>query len=155
MDDHLSRQNGTGTGYNPLIYHATDPFPATGSNYYRLKEMAFDGQETYFEVLHVEFENVAEGKGLSTPVLGMNSACIEEAIREISIYDQQGRPAAGGFPATRIALIEVGFCQQGCTHLPLPPKTGRFYKKGAAAVTGFILQFNAPHKPSHIEPPVR
>jgi hypothetical protein len=67
-------------------------------------------------VLHVEFENVAEVKVYPNPIAGheLSVAIEREAIREISIYDQQGRHwQRVVFPETHIALIEVGFLPAG------------------------------------------
>ncbi len=75
-------------------YQATDPFPAPGHNYYRLKEMAFDGKETYFNIVQVLFRSeTAALKVYPNPVeAGRLHVAIEaETIQEIAVYDQQGR----------------------------------------------------------------
>jgi hypothetical protein len=116
----ISRQNGTGTSYKPLQYQAVDPFPANGSNYYRLKEMAFDGKASFFPILHVDYQFADALKIYPNPVSGgqLNVAFESGTVREISIFDQQGRQWQRlVYPETHIATLEVGHLPAGLYNL--------------------------------------
>jgi hypothetical protein len=107
--------------------------PSTGQQrYFRLKQMAFDGKETYFGVIHVEMEQVGGAKVYPNPVSGheLSVAIEREAIREISIYDQQGRHwQRVVFPETHIALMEVGFLPAGMYTFAITTENRTVYKR--------------------------
>lgn len=49
---------GAGNSNEILKYHLYDRSPALGTNYYRLKQVDFDGKYEYFDIRSVEFNNV-------------------------------------------------------------------------------------------------
>ena len=84
---------GKGTTTLPHDYHFTDEHPASGTNYYRLKQMDFDGNFEYSPVQSVAIQR--EGELLIYPTithgelqLQLPESAVEETL--ISIYSMQG-----------------------------------------------------------------
>lgn len=48
---------GAGTSHEPLEYQFTDRAPQAGTNYYRLSQIDFDGQKTYFDIQSVQISS--------------------------------------------------------------------------------------------------
>jgi Secretion system C-terminal sorting domain len=55
----ITRVNGAGTSSQPHNYSAVDPNPENGINYYRIKQVDFNGQFSYSTIVPVQFENSA------------------------------------------------------------------------------------------------
>ena len=53
----IGKMSGAGTTSEPQYYAFTDRQPVTGTNYYRLRQVDFDGATTYHSVIAVEFTN--------------------------------------------------------------------------------------------------
>ncbi|GIV26649.1 MAG: hypothetical protein KatS3mg027_0463 [Bacteroidia bacterium] len=51
---------GAGTSYVPMEYIETDMQPYEGFNYYRLKQVDYDGSYTYSKIIAVEYKRIAK-----------------------------------------------------------------------------------------------
>lgn len=51
----IATERGAGTTYEPQAYSYTDERPANGINYYRLKQIDYDGQFAFSEIISVDF----------------------------------------------------------------------------------------------------
>jgi hypothetical protein len=54
----IGEVTGAGNSVETLRYHLYDRSPEVGINYYRLKQIDFDGKFEYFDIRSVEFNNV-------------------------------------------------------------------------------------------------
>lgn len=54
----IGEVQGAGNSVETLRYHLYDRSPALGINYYRLKQIDFDGKFEYFDIRSVEFNNI-------------------------------------------------------------------------------------------------
>lgn len=52
----IASVNGNGNSTSTLNYNLLDPTPASGINYYRLKQVDFDGNSTYSNIISIEDE---------------------------------------------------------------------------------------------------
>ncbi len=52
----IEKVNGAGYSIKMTEYHVQDNKPFEGLSYYRLKQVDFDGQETYSDIISVDFE---------------------------------------------------------------------------------------------------
>ena len=77
---------GAGNSSRPQAYSASDPSPLSGLNYYRLKQVDFDGSFTYSQVLSTSF--ALEGYGAS---LFPNPANDQTRLRLLSPESWQGQ----------------------------------------------------------------
>lgn len=69
----LAVVKGAGNAYFPIEYIETDMYPYIGFNYYRLKQVDYDGTYTYSSIIAVEFKrSYASGSENSEPVIFPN-----------------------------------------------------------------------------------
>lgn len=54
--EEIGRQNGVGTSFEIQEYRFIDPRPFAGTNYYRLRQVDYDGSSSYHKVIAVEFD---------------------------------------------------------------------------------------------------
>jgi hypothetical protein len=57
----IGRVQGAGNTQIPQEYTFTDKAPISGTNYYRLRQVDFDGTATYYRIITVSFEGDVEG----------------------------------------------------------------------------------------------
>ena len=87
---------GGGTTNQRSVYTAFDFSPAFGKNYYRIKQVDFDGQFSYSELVFVMVTDLESWKVYPNPyhtgklTLQLNSLDIEKSVL-ICLYDLQGR----------------------------------------------------------------
>ncbi len=90
----IAQMPGHGTSYETHHYEYTDESPYPGLNYYRFKQVDFDGRYSYSPVVSVEFQS--KGKmGIYPNPFGdkITLAFSEETAldRQASLFDQTGR----------------------------------------------------------------
>jgi hypothetical protein len=89
--------SGYGTTYTTQRYHFTDENPANGTNFYRLKQLDFDGRSEYSSVENVIFENnngIDNIQIFPNPVSAGNSVNLNssaELLEVITLIDPMGR----------------------------------------------------------------
>ena len=64
--------NGRGTTYEASNYQFTDAQPMTGVNYYRLKQLDYDGVFEYSDVVSVDFPSFGNLESLRSNLLNVN-----------------------------------------------------------------------------------
>jgi hypothetical protein len=64
----IARLAAAGNSRQTIKYNYVDHKPADGKNYYRLKQVDFDGRTSYTEVLRVDFDGVVELSAYPNPV---------------------------------------------------------------------------------------
>lgn len=103
---------GAGNSNTTRSYLATDYSPATGTSYYRLKQVDFDGTVAYSSLISVNFEGTDTGCKLKTvpnPCIGRCSFVMEncsgEAESNVSFYVYD---ALGNIVFADAGMIEPG-----------------------------------------------
>ncbi len=84
----LGQVKSMGTGNAMQNYSWTDKNPATGINYYRLKQVDNDGQFTYSKIISVIYEPNAIS---FYPNPAKKSISFNRKVKEVTIYDMQGK----------------------------------------------------------------
>lgn len=121
----IGRVNGAGTVREKQEYAFTDEKPLAGANYYRLRQVDYDGQFSFSPVRRVVAGQAAGALTLFPSPAGamLQVQLAEPAETEYSweIYDTSGkRLAAGVFPAESTVLpVFVGDLQAGIYFLRL------------------------------------
>ena len=62
--EEIGRQVGAGNTYEMQEYRFKDMYPVSGTNYYRLRQVDYDGTSTYHKVIAVPFGDKTEGVSL-------------------------------------------------------------------------------------------
>ncbi len=65
----IGRLLGSGTSYDVQSYHLEDKAPLLGMNYYRLRQVDFDGTTTFSKIVSIAFNDVAKDKLLAYPTV--------------------------------------------------------------------------------------
>lgn len=84
---------GAGTTYDVQTYSFDDVQPFRGTNYYRLKQLDFDGQFEYSNIVSVEFgvgAGIYEVKISPNPV--RSQLVLEDGIGQVTIFNVLGQP---------------------------------------------------------------
>lgn len=87
---------GAANSSSPIKYSLKDPAPFSGSNYYRLKQVDFDGSSTYFEPISIKGCSDPEA-GLkifpnpTTGIVNISLASRTDRINSIKLYSAQGQ----------------------------------------------------------------
>jgi hypothetical protein len=87
---------GAGTSSQPISYYFTDRQPAQGLNYYRLRQLDFDGKFSYSKVIAVHFSSVNQKfQAITNPIQNGKLRLLIEHKKsipaEIQIIDAQGK----------------------------------------------------------------
>lgn len=121
----IGRVNGAGTVREKQEYAFTDEKPLAGANYYRLRQVDFDGQFSFSPVRRVVAGQAAGALTLlpnpAGAILQVQMAEAPETECSWEIFDTGGkRLAAGVFPAESTVLpVFVGDLQAGIYFLRL------------------------------------
>jgi hypothetical protein len=83
---------GQGTTIETQNYTFVDEEPTTGINYYRLKQMDFDGQFEYSDIRNVVFGNSDDKTMAIYPNPVQNELTISEGVGNITIFNALGQP---------------------------------------------------------------
>jgi hypothetical protein len=87
---------GNGTSLETNAYTFTDERPVVGLNYYRLKQVDFDGQFTYSKIVSVKMTSKASFEvypSITSGDLTIKSTDEGQDVQEILIFDSMGRLA--------------------------------------------------------------
>ncbi len=113
---------GAGNTNEKQSYSYNDLLPLKGNNYYRLKQINFDGQATYSSIRTVRF---AQLSGLSLyPTLAQSNITVEVGSADIlntiiSVYDGQGRMVQQERLISQKQQINISNLQKGMYLLKL------------------------------------
>jgi len=134
----IGQVSGKGTTYETTDYHFTDESPTPGINYYRLKQVDFDGGFEYSKVVSVRFEE--GGKGVSVyPTIASEEVWVTFPTEStepstVHLFDQNGRLLNNWqvAPGQATLTIPVGHLQSGAYYLKVQTgrtvETGRFFR---------------------------
>lgn len=89
--------NGAGTSFDFQDYSFTDKNPLPGKNYYRLRQVDFDGNFEFSKIIMVEIDARPTTKhypSLATDVINLELATEIEEAAELLIFDNMGRLVA-------------------------------------------------------------
>lgn len=114
----IGKVNGAGTTTSIQNYTFMDETPLSGINYYRLKQVDFDGQFSYSPVVNVVFDNKAGIRLAPTPVQDQLRVELDEMFLDDAqwqLYDFAGRLVQTGVLSAENTLfnVEVGSLTPG------------------------------------------
>jgi hypothetical protein len=101
---------GAGTTNTPQRYTYLDENPFTGTNYYRLRQVDFDGRATYHEVVAVNMASANQIRILPNPVNDFTTLQLTEVLEtegQILIYDMMGKVAFEARLAAGQSNVEI------------------------------------------------
>jgi len=110
----IGRLRSAGTSSSVTQYQFVDRNPSSGLNYYRLKQVDFDGKFAYSDVVTIDYANSKEGVSIYPTLVEdfifFNSP---REIDQIFIYDTNGRKIEtfdgfGDFPSLNVANLNPG-----------------------------------------------
>lgn len=128
--------DGAGNSNETLKYQFIDHHPAPGMNYYRIKQMDFDGQYDYSSIESVSVESLYSIELFPNPThdyINLHIPNMANVDSQISIYDITGRKLyelktnAGQQPALQFDLESINIHNPGRYHLLV--KTGNHVEK--------------------------
>ena len=90
----IAKVNGAGYSIKMTDYHVQDNKPYDGLSYYRLKQVDFDGQETYSDIVSIEFDyadifSVFPNPAYNNQELVIDSKMLVNDLR-VKIIDHKG-----------------------------------------------------------------
>ena len=109
----IGRVQGSGTGYSLKDYDLIDEHPARGLNYYRLRQVDFDGKARYHKMISVRFDGLVTGFNLAVspnPVGDLLNAtwqAVENGSVQLTILNQNGRIVSGHTSSIGIDRLEM------------------------------------------------
>jgi Lamin Tail Domain/Secretion system C-terminal sorting domain len=121
----MGEVKGNGTSLTTRDYQFTDATPYKGINYYRLRQVDFDGTENFSKVVSVSFDGKGQNKFKVYPTLVKDNITVEidEAAKsEISVRDLTGRvilvknisnPATGGTEGVSAQTLNLSTLSSG------------------------------------------
>lgn len=94
--EEIGRVQGAGTAFDPQSYQLWDEKPRPGLNYYRLRQVDFDGTEQYFKVIAVQVNSESRGEVLvfPNPTIDQISISLDQPLEKsgsLKIVDMHGR----------------------------------------------------------------
>lgn len=95
----IGRLPGAGTSHEIQEYSFTDERPLAGSNYYRLRQVDFDGRFSYSKVVLATIGQASDIRLFPSPASGFLKVQLEKPLAEnavFEIFDPAGRLAMSG-----------------------------------------------------------
>ena len=93
--EEIGQIQGAGTSFVPQSYELLDPQPYQGLNYYRLRQVDFDGTTTYSKMVSVVFEGQGWGvqvfPSLTQDFVNIRLDQASDQRGEVRIYDLNGK----------------------------------------------------------------
>lgn len=127
----IAKINGHGTTDQRQLYQAYDPFPQRGPNYYRLRQVDFDGTQHLSPIISVATDFEADLVLYPNPVSSgqFNVANLDGKVERIEAYDQAGRLVAQvSYPETHIAVVDCAAWPAGTYTLIVTTETATHRK---------------------------
>jgi len=122
---------GHGTSLEAHNYSFLDVLPADGSNYYRLKQVDFDGSFEYSEVVHINWDDKAASKLKIFPNPTSNELYYfmedKSSVQAVHIYDAYGKLLM--IETEMDGLLELEALEKGVYILEVQSEGGKFYKR--------------------------
>ncbi|MEM6395015.1 MAG: T9SS type A sorting domain-containing protein [Bacteroidota bacterium] len=124
----IDRLDGAGTYEGLSNYQTVDETPFSGMNYYRLRQVDFDGSYAFSEIRAVRFDILAKEIAVfPNPTSGRVSIQLEQADPELTVelIDPQGRVvAAEQFGASNLQSFDTSGLTKGVYLLRVSGTTG-------------------------------
>jgi len=108
--DEIAQVPGAGNSAVTQQYAYTDRAPLNGVNYYRLRQVDFDGAYTFSPVRRVVFGQANAVRLQPVPATETLQVLLDEVLSENmawSVYDQAGRLVLDGYEAEETAQFDV------------------------------------------------
>lgn len=122
----IAWQVGQGTTTTPQTYTHTDENPLSGTSYYRLKQVDFDGNFSYSNIADLYYERNTPINIYPNPVQDILHINTEYAIQEAIIFDTTGRTTKAQMTNN---TINVSTLPKGIYTLKITVESGSFYEK--------------------------
>jgi hypothetical protein len=104
----IGRVDGAGTTQQQQDYHFVDERPLPGINYYRLKQVDYDGQYEYSEVLSVQLEDLGEPiEVYPNPAQEFIRFTLPVGAHTISLLDVTGQLVQRLVPGSEQIVVEM------------------------------------------------
>jgi hypothetical protein len=109
----IGRVQGAGNSLQTREYSYTDNTPLRGINYYRLKQVDYDGKYTFSPVVSLNFDGTDRGNGVRLspqPVKDQLSVTLEQAFQQDArweLYDLSGRLLQAGTLAAEAERFSI------------------------------------------------
>ena len=115
----IAKVDGAGNSTNTIQYHTTDNNPLNGMSYYRLKQVDFDGNFAYSDIVSVSISGAAVNQSsvrvyptlISSPSIHIAVSGTDVPVA-VSIYDMSGR-----------MVMSQSLTAKGDTQIELPAGT--------------------------------
>lgn len=108
--DEITRVPGEGDSFEKRAYNYTDEAPVKGINYYRLRQVDFDGTETYSPVVQSQFGQAGKLRVYPSPATDLLQVTLEEPSEESvrwEVYDATGRLMLSGTQESDIQSFPI------------------------------------------------
>jgi hypothetical protein len=86
----VNTTGGAGTSQNLVSYQVRDPAPYTGTSYYRLKQVDYDGTVSYSQMAIVNFDGIGEFYVYPNPGSGIFTITALSGNTEITVVNMLG-----------------------------------------------------------------
>lgn len=117
---------GNGTTTRTQEYYFVDDSPASGSNYYRLRQVDFDGQYEYSDIVSVYVGSRFESTSVyPNPV--SDELIIDDAVGQLTIYNVLGQPIVSENLVQPASTIDVAALQPGTYILTVAKTDGTLF----------------------------
>ncbi len=106
----IGHVQGAGTTQVAHAYTFTDEMPMPGANYYRLRQVDFDGRASFSSIVRVVFSRPGDIVLAPSPATDHMRIRLEEAPENDGrwqVFDQTGRPVLSGAWAAETADLEL------------------------------------------------
>lgn len=106
----IAQVRGAGNSFEPKNYAYADEQPLKGLNYYRLRQVDFDGSGTYSRVVSATFGKTGDFLIAPSPATNKVQLLFEEPVENGAVYevfDQLGRLVLNGIFAGENAAQEI------------------------------------------------
>ena len=109
----IGRVQGAGNSLQTREYNYTDNTPLRGINYYRLKQVDYDGKYTFSPVVSLNFDGTDRGNGVRLspqPVKDQLAVTLEQAFQQDArweLYDLSGRLLQAGTLAAEAERFSI------------------------------------------------
>jgi len=129
----IGRIEGAGTSFETHDYQFTDPAPAKGTNYYRLRQVDVDGRYSYSSVVTAVLNETGNVRVTPTPASDHLQVQLEDASEEgiqWKVFDYTGRTVLSGTESADITAFsfDVSSLAQGAYTLSMQVGTAIYTK---------------------------
>ena len=123
--EEIGKVDGNGDSFEKLVYTFTDKEPHGGLNYYRLKQVDFDGSYTFSEIISIEFRKHSSVSIYPNPVKDVLTVSGADKLNyNAEIYDLNGRIIKNGILNSENTSLDMTGILQGVYLLRIIDEAG-------------------------------